>query len=49
MIGTIYGQNFSKKWNTLGPSGFHLGGVAGGGHDHRVVGWTDFSRGSEGD
>ena len=32
-----------------GPGGFYVGGVAGGGHDHRAVGRADFSGGSEGD
>ena len=49
MILLIYGKNLQKKWNTVQPSGFYVGGVAGGGHDHRVIGRTNFSRGSEGD
>ena len=49
MILLIYGKNLQKKWNTVQPSGFYVGGVAGGGHDHRVVGGVGFSGGSEGD
>ena len=49
MILYFYEANFKKKRHKVDPSGFYVGGAAGGGHDHRVVGGIGFSGGSEGD
>ena len=49
MILYFYEANFKKKRHKVDPSGFYVGGVAGRGHDHRVIGRTNFSCGSEGD
>ena len=49
MILYFYEANFRKKRHKVDPSGFYVGGVAGGGRDYRVVGRADFSSGSEGD
>ena len=49
MIISIYGKNFSKKWNTVRPSEFHLGGVAGGDFDYWDAGGNHGTHNYEGD